>query len=67
MPRRTNLEWVYAMFLLLVERLLVLFLPVVHSSYHVVVVVVQYVGGGREISEIEVKCWVIMFRVVEDQ
>lgn len=55
------------MFLLLVERLLVLFLPVVHSSYHVVVVVVQYLGGGREISEIEVKCWVMMFRVVEVQ
>lgn len=30
------------MFLLLVEPLLVLFLPVVHSSYPVVVVVVQY-------------------------
>lgn len=55
------------MFLLLVERLLVLFLSVVHSSYHVVVVVVQYLGGGREISETEVKCWVMMFRVVEDQ
>lgn len=54
------------MFLLLVERLLVLFLPLVHSSYHVVVVVVQYLGGEREISEIEVKCWVMMFRVVED-
>lgn len=55
------------MFLLLVEPLLVLFLSVVHSCYHVVVVVVQYLGGGREISETEVKCWVMMFRVVEDQ
>lgn len=66
-PYRTNLEEVYAMFDLLVEPLLVFFLPLVHSSYHVVVVVVQYVGGGREISEIKVKCWVMMFRVVEDQ
>lgn len=55
------------MFLLLAEPLLVVFLPVVHSSYHVVVAVVQYVGGGREISEIKVKCWVMMIRVVEDQ
>lgn len=37
------------MFLLLAEPLLVVFLPVVHSSYHVVVAVVQYVGGEREI------------------
>lgn len=37
------------MFLLLVEPLLVFFLPLVHWSYHVVVVVVQYFGGGREI------------------